>query len=362
MKRTAVPLAALASLLACGESSEPPPPPAVSSFLWPAPSYGAVQSIFGSRCVSCHGGTVPQAGMSLASPGSWANLVGVPTTATAGGTRVVPFDLAQSVLYQRVTSANLAFRMPPSPAAALTQSQADAIAGWIQAGGARQDVLLTLEGMTPHLGQKLVLRLQSDSGELRVRAILDPLEDASFQLFLPRAMPLGSHVIDFWADHDGNGVYSAPPADHAWRVSVPATGLVSFTHSTSFTDVGATAAAEPGLPFTFDATGFTPHVGQLFGLAVYHVSERLPGVFDRELVGLYRLASVPGASFTVSIPGIVQANEDYSVDFFADLNGNGAYDPPPADHAWRLDASSDGAGLSVTFAHAATFTDISRDP
>ena len=34
----------------------------------------------------------------------------------------------------------------------------------------------------------------------------------------------------------------------------------------------------------------------------------------------------------------------------ADLNGNEAYDPPPADHAWRLDASADGAGLATVVA------------
>jgi len=360
-----IPFAALLSLLAaCGGSSEtPPPPPPIPSFGWPAPGYAKVQSIFTASCVGCHGGATPQAGMSLASPGSWDSLVGKPTTATTPpGTRVVPFDSAGSVLYQRITSANLAFRMPLSPAAPLGQGQIDAVKNWIETGGARQDVSLTLDGMTPHLGEKVVLRLQSDSGELRARAILDPLTDASFQLLLPRAMPGGSHRLDFYADHDRNGSYSPPPADHAWSVSVPATGLVTFSHNTSFTDIGASAASEPGLPFTFNAVGFTPHLGQLFGLAVYHVSVVSPGVTDRELVGLYRLAAVPSASFTVAIPGIIRAVEDYSVDFFADLSGNEAYDAPPTDHAWRVDASSDGAGLSVTFSHAPPFTDISQDP
>jgi len=361
VRRTAIPSSALLALLAaCGGSSETPPPP-IPSFLWPAPAYARVQSIFSSRCVACHGGTTPQAGMSLASPGSWDNLVEKPTTATLGGTRVVPFDSAGSVLYQRITSGDLNFRMPLSPAAPLGQAEIDAIKNWIESGGARQDVRLTLDGMTPHLGETLVLRLQS-AGELRARVVLDPLTDASFQLLLPRAMPRGTHQLDFYADHDKNGRYSAPPADHAWRVGLPATGLSTFVHDTSFTDIGATATGEPGLPFTFNALGFTPHVGQLFGLAVYHLSAVSAGVDDRELVGLYRLAAVPAAGFSVTIPGIIRASENYGIDFFADLNGNETYDPPPTDHAWRLDASSNAGGLSVTFSHAATFTDIGQDP
>ncbi len=363
MRRIALPSPALLALLAaCGGSSDPQPPPPIPSFVWPAPAYAKVQSILSARCVACHGGATPQAGMSLASPGSWDNLVETPTTATLGGTRIVPFDSAGSVLYQRITSADLLFRMPLSPEAPLAQGQIDAVRSWIETGGARQDVRLTLRDMTPHVGEKVVLRLQSDSGELRARAVLDPLTDASFQLLLPRAMPRGTHQLDFHADHDKNGSYSPPPADHAWSVGVPATGLVAFTHNTSFTDIGATAATEPGLPFTFNATGFTPHLGQLFGLAVYQVSTVPPGVTNRELVGLYRLAAVPGAAFTISIPGIIKAGENYSLDFFADLNGNKAYDAPTADHAWRIDASSDAAGLVVSFSHAPPFTDISQDP
>jgi hypothetical protein len=366
VRRTVIIASTLAAFAAaCGGGSDPAAQatPSIPSFLWPAPSYGAVQSIFSSRCISCHGGAAPQAGMSLASPGSWDNLVGKPTTATTpAGTRVVPFDSAGSVVYQRITSADPLFWMPLSPNAPLAQAQIDAVRNWIETGGARQDVRFTMQEMTPHLGEKVLVRLQSDSGELRVRAILDPLTDVTSALLLPRAMPGGSHVIDFFADHDRNGAYSAPPADHAWRVGVPATGLVTFVHNTSFTDVGATATSEPGLPFTFSGTGFTPHLGQLFGLAVYHLSTVPPGVTDRRLVGLYRLAAVPAASFSITIPGIIQAGEDYSVDFFADLNGNEAYDLPPTDHAWRVDASSDAAGLAVSFAHAVTFTDIGRDP
>ncbi len=44
------------------------------------------------------------------------------------------------------------------------------------------------------------------------------------------------------------------------------------------------------------------------------------------------------------------------------LAGNKAYDAPAADHAWRIDASSDAAGLVLNFSHAPPFTDIGQDP
>jgi mono/diheme cytochrome c family protein len=351
MRLAWIPVLSLAgAIAACGgdggsDSSAPPPG---TAFTWPGAAYRDVQAVFTASCTGCHGAS---GNLGLAAPGSWANLVEQPAQASVG-VRVVPFSSGTSVLWQRLTgSAGLA-RMPLG-LTPLPQAQIDLATAWIDAGGARQDLRFQMQGMTPHVGQRLVARLVDDSGELRFRAVFDPLPAASFTIFLPQVMPRGDHVLEFWADVNGNGSYDAPPADHAWRVSVPPSGLLSFTHSTSFTDVGAAAPSEPGLPLTFDATGFTPHLGQVFGLSVHKVS-------DGRLVGSYRLASVPAASFRVTIPGVVEPGEDYRVDFYADMNGNGAYDAPPADHAWRVLQSSDAAGLAVTFAHGTSFTDISR--
>jgi hypothetical protein len=172
-------------------------------------------------------------------------------------------------------------------------------------------------------------------------------------------MPAGSHVLAIWADHDRDGAYDAPPVDHAWSRSVPATGVVSFAHDTAFTDVGATAASEPGLDFTLALSGMTPHVGETLTVAVF---KKKTAPRDAQLVGLYRLDAIPSAAFSISIPGIIQASEDYWVDLHADHDGDGAYDAPPADHAWRVSQSADATGLSVTFAHSTAFTDVSRYP
>ena len=40
------------------------------------------------------------------------------------------------------------------------------------------------------------------------------------------------------------------------------------------------------------------------------------------------------------------------------MNGNGGYDPPPADHAWRLPVSSASENATLTFSHNTDFTDV----
>ncbi len=49
----------------------------------------------------------------------------------------------------------------------------------------------------------------------------------------------------------------------------------------------------------------------------------------------------------------------HRVEFWADLSNNGAYDAPPADHAWRLDACASGAHV---FSHSTNFVDIEDPP
>jgi hypothetical protein len=176
------------------------------------------------------------------------------------------------------------------------------------------------------------------------------LETAAFTITLPNALPGGDADLDFFSDLNGNRAYDAPPADHAWRVPIPADGQVSFIHNVNFTDIGAAAGSQGG-DFALNLTGMTPHVGQLMEVRVIRTPEG-------KTVGAYRLGAIPGATFSLAIPGIIQSGQSYQVDFFADLNGNKSYDAPPADHAWRLTGIGTAAGLSLDFAHNVNFTDI----
>ena len=63
-------------------------------------------------------------------------------------------------------------------------------------------------------------------------------------------------------------------------------------------------------------------------------------------------------NYTVEVPGF-DLNKDYNIDFYADLNGNGSYNAPPVDHAWRQTFNSSYMEILLSaFSHNANFTDI----
>ncbi|MDA0748931.1 MAG: hypothetical protein O2954_20625, partial [bacterium] len=101
---------------------------------------------------------------------------------------------------------------------------------------------------------------------------------------------------------------------------------------------------------TLKLTGMTPHVGQLL---VVRVVDRATG----QEVGRKRIESVVGPGFDVVVEGL-KVGGSYDVDFYADLNKNGKYDAPPADHAWRMPANNVQADVTLNFAHNTNFTDI----
>lgn len=97
------------------------------------------------------------------------------------------------------------------------------------------------EGMTPHLGQKFFFYLKDAATGLYMDSTtLDAVRGASFELGSSLIKPGNSYFIDFYADHNGNGKYDAPPADHAWRMSledVKGDTAMTFTHNVNFTNI-----------------------------------------------------------------------------------------------------------------------------
>jgi hypothetical protein len=126
---------------------------------------------------------------------------------------------------------------------------------------------------------------------------------------------------------------------------------LTFARSANYTDISVPAFTPLGADFTFQATGMSPHIGQLFELRVIDSS-------TGRVIGKYVLPAIGTANFSITVPMIIRDLSNYQVDFFADFNGNGRYDPPPADHAWRLSGVGSPAGLTVTFAHNTTFTNV----
>ncbi len=95
--------------------------------------------------------------------------------------------------------------------------------------------------MDPHLGQQFELRVVNKAtGEELERITVAEIPVPSFELSFTVLEQGASYRIDFYADHNGNGRYDAPPTDHAWQLTIDdASGNVTldFRHNTDFTDI-----------------------------------------------------------------------------------------------------------------------------
>ena len=207
-------------------------------------------------------------------------------------------------------------------------------------------VVVNLSGMTPHAGQESYFALiDAATGEVEDRE--SEIVSDSFTVELSKSMSGSTYRVDFFSDHNENGYYDAPPTDHAWRLEFESTAgddTLNFVHNTNFTDV----MWKHRLRVRF--SGMTPHVGQMLTL---YVRDLASGAYlDTIIIG-----SIEAAEFDVE-SHVVEAGKSYLVDFYADHNGNGSYDAPPTDHAWRLESVVAMGDVDLDFVHNTEFTDI----
>jgi len=101
-------------------------------------------------------------------------------------------------------------------------------------------------GMTPHVGETLRFWVIENSTD----STLYSTEVTVTQEFVIVAEGLEdgkSYRIDFYADHNLNGSYDAPPTDHAWRLTldnVISDTTLNFTHNVNFTDIFAVTGVQ----------------------------------------------------------------------------------------------------------------------
>ena len=199
-------------------------------------------------------------------------------------------------------------------------------------------------GMNPHVGENVQLAVIEKTSGMEIKRVKVTAE-VDFMVDIYGIENGMSYNVDFFADHNENGSYDAPPADHAWRLElndVMGDTTLNFLHNTNFTDI----MWKNELMVYF--MGMNPHVGQNLHLAVIDKSSG---------VELQRISVTATADFMVSVFGI-EKGKSYNVDFFADHNKNGIYDTPPADHAWRLELNDVMGDTMLTFHHNTNFTDI----
>lgn len=116
--------------------------------------------------------------------------------------------------------------------------------------------------------------------------------------------------------------------------------------------LGLSVMADSSLNLSFQ--DMDAHVGQAFFVRAVDADS------GREVFRLSG-ASLDSGSFPVEIQNVDPA-ASYVIDFFVDSNGNGVYDGPPADPAWRLDNLRAVSGETVVFHHSEAFTDIGWPP
>jgi hypothetical protein len=118
--------------------------------------------------------------------------------------------------------------------------------------------------------------------------------------------------------------------------------------------LAASAVALGEVTLTLGFTDLEPHVGQALSLRVVDTAS---------------LAEVARVTVSAVLSGVFQMDvapftegHTYQVDYFLDQNGNGLYDAPPIDAAWRFYiASIEGPGL-VDVVHDEAFTNIDWPP
>lgn len=231
-------------------------------------------------------------------------------------------------------------------------------AGDWRPGGRLFNLFVELHGLDEHVGELLVLRMVDVTVLVsHTVAILDGVRGPDESWLMPLAIPWGHHDFVVYADHDGSRTYGTPPADHAWRVHRDVLGADGpdvrfvFTHDALFSDIATPPDRPLGGELRVAFSGFAPEVGRLFEL---HVIETDTG----RTSALYRLAAVPGDSFAVVVPGIVMDGTPYDIDFYVDVDGNGHYDAPPVDHAWRISTTGGATGLALDFGYHLELTDV----
>lgn len=206
---------------------------------------------------------------------------------------------------------------------------------------------INFTGMTPHIGEILWLAVVDKATMTEIARVKKAVDVANFNMIVTGIETGKSYNVDFWADHNKNGIYDSFPVDHSWRLTldnVTGNSVLNFAHNTNFTNI----AWKNKLTVHF--TGMTPHVGEMFTLYLKQADTNVN--VDTILVN-----PVAGVTFDIMsykiIPGM-----SYKINFYADHNRNGIYDAPPVDHAWRLPLNNVRGDTIVDFVHNTKFTNI----
>jgi len=206
--------------------------------------------------------------------------------------------------------------------------------------------------MNPHIDQNMVLSIFDKEGFQKVDQSERDIE-ANFSVDFIGIEADHNYQIDFYADFNENGLYDAPPTDHAWRLNldnVKGDTTITFVHNTDFTDISRISN------LTFKFMEMTPHLNQRLE---FYVFDKIA----KKYVDTIILSSIENADFEINSNNL-ETGSSYNLDFYADFNDNGKYDAPPTDHSWRITLDLVKGDTTINFSHNIDFTKIfeTEDP
>ncbi len=222
------------------------------------------------------------------------------------------------------------------------------VIGLFSSTSALDNLVVNFSGMTPHLNQTLYIRVIDLSTRKEVGRTSLQITASGFSVSMPVLEAGQSYFVDFFSDHNSNGLYDVPPIDHAWRLQLnnarSGGDTLNFSHNASFTNINWQYM------LTVNFSNMDPHLGQLLELRVENNN-------TNEEVGRVKVSAIPSSNFQVQIAGL-QIGPEYKIQFYADFNNNGLYDAPPVDHAWEINFTNNTGDVNINFSHNASFVNI----
>ena len=207
---------------------------------------------------------------------------------------------------------------------------------------------VNITDMDSHVGETFWLAVIDTTTKMEIGRVKQTVT-ANFSIVVPGIEVGKSYWVDFFADHNKNGVYNAPPGDSSWRLQlydVKGDTVLDFVH-TALTLIDIKWKTK----LTVHFTAMTPHVGQALTLYVRDLTTGMG-------IDTVAVPSVTGPIFDMSSLAI-EPTKSYAIDFYADYNKNGVYDVPPVDHAWRIMLENVVRDTIINFVHNTNFTNIS---
>ena len=216
-----------------------------------------------------------------------------------------------------------------------------------------RNLIVELTGFDDYVGARVEIRLLDDR---RLRVAVAVIEDmpAEHLFVMPSAVAPGDgYSMDIYVDQNDDGLYTT--GEPAWRRDLDDDGYFAFEADDAFVAIDDPDSEPIGEDFQLNLTEMAPHtVGtQAFELVVVDES-------SGQTVGYYYLSDVDEPGFSAYVPTIIREGLLYRIDFYADFNQNGVYDPPGAtgDHSWRNEQTGSTTGINADFVHNTAFMNV----